>query len=555
MNPAGLLPKNECFLLRQLLPEGGGNRMSSALSVRRTAALGDVLSSTVVVDRLRELGFEISFQTHPHCAPLLRYVPGINHVAGTNGYCHVNLDGAYERHPHRRTLHFNDAWFFAAANALSSLSVDLGKALNARPRLKVSKEQRAIARAKWVDAPRPIILICPGSQYYRVRTVPDRVWQAAAKEFPGTTYWIGLSPAPPGIKDLEVRSIDSLVSTIAAADMLVTTDTGPMHIAAALDTRVLVIGQSSDPALHLTDQNDWQAIYPDLDCLNCQENLCPKDQYLPPCQAIDPAQISQTVRDSFKPSVSAVIPIYQPETELLNACLEAVLPQVDEIIITKEALGKVPPGTITNPRIRHVTHPGHRIGFGRNVNFGFRHTHGEQVLVLNDDVILDHDAVVELQNLAGDGVGIIGQFLKYPDGRIYHAGKPRAANGGIGFPHIDLGKYLPSITQPCEMENTNGASILVNRKAFYEVGGFDERFLFYAEDDDLAMRMRKNGWQVWYQPNAQGTHHEHAETKKMSDMHSIMAESNRLFGTLWGEYFRHNAKNPGLGNFGYLKAS
>src|SRR5881394_877974 len=364
---------------------------------------------------------------------------------------------------------------------------------------------------------------------------------------------MGLRDAPSGFVDLKLRSLNTLIPWLACADLLVTVDTGPMHIASALEVRVLAISQSSSPELHLTDQVDFDTLAPPLDCLNCQANVCPKSQYSPPCQEIDPDQLSYKINHiTHGVGVSAVIPIYRPDAIMLNRCLDHVLPQVSEVIVTKEAGGIVPPGTVADPKIKHVTHRQGNIGFGRNVNFGFRHTNNPYVLVLNDDVYLSPNAVEKLMEVMGPKVGIVGHLTWYPNGTIYHAGKPRATGGGIGFPHIDHRGYIPTITEPKQMENTNGASILVRRKAFYDAGGFDERFVFYAEDDDICMRMRKSGWQVWYTPYATGIHDEHAETKKRPDMMQIMQQSNALFGQLWGEYFRHNRNNPGLGDFRYL---
>lgn len=543
--------RDQCWMFREVASRGGGGNILSSgeIVVRRKAALGDVLSATVIAQRLADMDFQVAFQTHPHCAALLKYVPCIKSVTAPEGHAHIDLDGAYESHPFRRARHFHQIWFEVATRSAKFISLDLGTPANARPRLYLRAQQREVAKALYCDWPRPVVLICPKSQYYNTRSVPDRIWEAAAGLIDGTVGWLGLDPAPGNTRDLKVRTVDSLIHAISAADLIITTDTGPMHISAALNVKTLVLGQSSDPVLHLTDQQDWQAIYPKLDCLNCQENKCPKNYYMPPCQEFNPNTIAAKANQMLrKTRVSAVVPIYKPDKAMLDRCLEALRPQVDEIVLTMES-GGVCPGY----KDLLVTKPEAGIGFGRNVNFGVRHTSGDLVLILNDDVYLEPDAVAKMKAVMGPSVGIVGQFLKYPDGRIYHAGKPRAPGGGIGFPHVDLGKYLPSITQPCEMENTNGASILVRREAFYDIGGYDERFLFYAEDDDLCMRMRKHGWKVWYQPDARGIHEEHRETSKLPDRDKIMHQSNRLFGQLWGRYFYHNRDNRGLGNFNYCR--
>ena len=537
--------------------EGGGNAVSpQRIIVRRNAALGDVVSATVIADKLKEKGYHVEFQSHASAHPVLQRAPAVGFISEPHGYTHVDLDGAYEKNVERRRLHFNDMWFARANQNLHPYGIDLGRPINARPRLVLSPDERAIGLAKFTDYPKPWIFVCPYSQYYNVRSVPDGIWQGVAKQIKGTLFWMGLRDAPAGFVDLKLRSLNTLIPWLACADLLVTVDTGPMHIAAALGVRVLALYQSSSPELHLTDQVDFDVLFPEgnLDCLNCQQNVCPKSQYTPPCQSFDPDKIATTVTAIFSDcSVSAVIPIYQPDVQMLNKCIQSVEHQVDEIVLTMEQGGVIPSGTLTSGKIRSVRHSGSNIGFGRNVNFGLRHTKNPFVLVLNDDVYLAPNAVEKMLEVMKPKVGIVGHLTWYPNGTIYHAGKPRAAGGGIGFPHIDHRGYIPTITEPREMENTNGASILVRRKAFYDIGGFDERFLFYAEDDDLAMRVRRAGWQVWYTPYATGIHDEHAETRKRPDMMKIMQESNALFGQLWGEYFRWNRNNPGLGNFDYGK--
>lgn len=249
--------------------------------------------------------------------------------------------------------------------------------------------------------------------------------------------------------------------------------------------------------------------------------------------------------------ISAIVPIYKPGMGMLNRCLFAVLPQVFEVIVTRERSGVLPHGYLENKKINYVVKDADRIGFGANVNYGASHATGDYLLILNDDVYLSADAVEKMLEVmkAQPHVGIVGMLTRYPDGSIYHAGKIRRTDGQVGHPHMDFRKYEETIKEPMEMENTNGACILVRRKAFEEVKGFDEHYKFYCEDDDLCMRLRQAGWSVWYTPLATGEHDYHGETSKMSDRWEIMKQSNQLFQTRWKWYFDLNRGNPGLGVF------
>lgn len=554
---------SDCFMIRTDVNQGGNaaHLNGSDLIIQRIAAFGDVVASTIVVDKLHDLGFSVGFASHPSMFPILKRHPRINNVLEANRIApHIRLDGAYEKSPYRRTVHFYELFIRTANEQLASRGINIGKALNCRPRLYVHPKATEILRKRLASYPKPWIFICPRSDSYRARQIPDHIWEKAASKMPGTKFWIARGQAPKGIVNLQVGGMDDIINFLTLADLLVTVDTGPMHIANAIGKKVLAICQSSNPELHLSDQTDFFTIAPKLDCLNCQENTCPLNAFLPPCQTVDPELISAWTADRLRSmlteEISAVIPIFRPDASMLNRCLEAVLPQVSEIVVTRERGGIVPRGTISDPKIRHVVKPAEKIGFGRNVNFGFRHTKGKYVLVLNDDVYLAPDAVAHMMDVMKPDVGIVGMLLRYPDGTIYHAGKLRQpGSGGIGFPHVDLRKTEPTIKTPMEMENTNGASFLIRRDAFYDAGGYDEEFQFYAEDDDLCMKIRLAGWKLMYTPFATGIHDEHRETRKIKDINFIMRQSNQRFGQKWGTYFKHNANNPGLGNFNYLKTN
>jgi len=51
-----------------------------------------------------------------------------------------------------------------------------------------------------------------------------------------------------------------------------------------------------------------------------------------------------------------------------------------------------------------------------------------------------------------------------------------------------------------------GASMIVRRDAWVNVGGFDEDFFLYGEEQDLCLRLRKAGWRVGYVPDASVLH-------------------------------------------------
>lgn len=527
------------------------------ITVRRNAAVGDVVAATVVADRLDEMGYAVNFQAHIDMHCVLRRHPHVSQISTTGGFCHVNLDGAYEQNGARRRLHFSKMFFDRANEQLMSRGINLGPPTNCRARLRLPRHELEAGKARLAQYPRPWVFVCPRSNSYACRQVPDWIWEAAAPDIMGTKFWMGTTAAPKGFVDLQLRHLDNVIVWLSAADLLITVDTGPLHLAAAMGVPILALSQSSSPELHLSDQADFFCIEPQgLDCLNCQQNLCPKDQFLPPCQKFDPHQIAHWANrrlHTFEPgSVSAVIATYRAEVGKLNHCIEAILPQVREVIVTRDATGTFPAGAIQDPRIRYVVKQENRIGYGRNANYGVRHSNGHWLLLLNDDCYLNEHAVARMLDVAKTHpkTGIVSPLLRYPDGSIYHAGKVRSP-GVRGWGHIDHRKFEPTFKDVTWQENTCGCALLVLRKAFYDANGFDEDFFVYAEDDSFCLSVRRAGYDIFFTPHASGIHDEGQSTKQIGDILRIMNESNALFDRKWGRYLTANA-NKVPGDFTYL---
>ena len=53
---------------------------------------------------------------------------------------------------------------------------------------------------------------------------------------------------------------------------------------------------------------------------------------------------------------------------------------------------------------------------------------------------------------------------------------------------------------PLETDWVSGTGLLVRKSSFFQIGGFDEKFFMYFEDQDLCLRMKKAGHQVFFLP-------------------------------------------------------
>lgn len=540
-------------MIQQQLPQGrngggggGGDLVAlteSSIVVRRTAAIGDSLCATVVADRLIDLGYTVDFQAHTSMHCVLRRHHRLNSVMAPGTFCHVDLDQSYERDPQRRIKHFHVMFFEAAQRQLLARGVMLGQPTNCTPTIHEHPTLMAAARANFAPYPKPWIFVCPRSDSYNVRQVPDGIWEMAASEMQGTKFWLGRYPAPKNFIDLKCQHFDNVISYLSVADLLVSVDTGPMHVAAALGIPIVAIGQSSSPELHLSDQRDFITIEPKLQCLNCQANVCPVNQWHPPCQSVSPEFIAAWTNAKLRiydpTTVSAVIPILRPPADRLNRCLNSILDQVMEIVVSVDGAGRIPEGALRHQKIRYVTCRQKDCGYAKNVNFGARHTTGHWLYLLNDDAYPAPDAVKHLLACGGPDVGVVGHLLRFPDGTIQHGGKFREP-GMRGWGHYDGGKRDSSVHTPIVVENVTGASILVRRSAFYKVKANDEDFPFYSVDDALCLSMRQAGYKIIFTPFAEAIHEQAATTSKDQRIVQWVKEGNAMMEKKWGWYYDQN---------------
>ncbi len=159
------------------------------------------------------------------------------------------------------------------------------------------------------------------------------------------------------------------------------------------------------------------------------------------------------------------------------------------------------------PAVR-LTRSDDRLSFAAACNQGTSAGEGEVVVLLNNDVYCRPDwlerLVAPLE--AQPELGSVGCLLVQPGEQLIDsvglcadptlAGFPRLA----GLPVARAGDARPALAGPA------GAAGAYRRIAWEQVGGLDEAIFAYAEDLDLALRLRGAGWRAAVAPEAVGMH-------------------------------------------------
>lgn len=147
-------------------------------------------------------------------------------------------------------------------------------------------------------------------------------------------------------------------------------------------------------------------------------------------------------------------------------------------------------------------------------NFGIKHSTGEIVLLLNNDVeIINEDWLSNMLELAQrEDVGAVGAKLYYPDDTIQHAGVILGLGGVAGHSHKyykgTSSGYCSRLKVVQNLTASTAACLMMRREVFEAVGGFDENFKVAFNDIDLCMKIRQKKKLIVWTPFAELYHYE-----------------------------------------------
>jgi GT2 family glycosyltransferase/2-polyprenyl-3-methyl-5-hydroxy-6-metoxy-1,4-benzoquinol methylase len=238
-------------------------------------------------------------------------------------------------------------------------------------------------------------------------------------------------------------------------------------------------------------------------------------------EVLSPGRYRARYKIQKSPLVSIIIPT-KDQVRLLHQCVASIEEKTSyhpyEIIIIDNH--SIDAETIhyldaLSDKHRVLRYP-QPFNFSAINNFGADQAKGEYLLFLNDDtqVISGEWLTALVEQAQRPEVGAVGAKLLYPDNRIQHAGVTVGIFGGAGHAFRKLPNNrtayfgLADLTRNCSA--VTAACMIVPRKVFNEVGGFDEELKVVYNDVDLCLRIRKQGYLILYTPFAVLYHFESA---------------------------------------------
>lgn len=212
------------------------------------------------------------------------------------------------------------------------------------------------------------------------------------------------------------------------------------------------------------------------------------------------------------PRCSIVIPVHD-RAGLTRRCLDAILahpPRATfEIVVVDDASDDETPALLAAaPAPVRSLRRHQNGGFATACNDGAAAARGELLVFLNNDTEPRAgwlDALVAHAD-RHPAAGAVGARLLFPDGTVQHAGVVVCQDGRPRHLYAGFPAEHPAVTRPRELQAVTAACMLVRRRAFEDVRGFDPAFRNSLEDVDLCLRLRADGLEVHYCPESVVTH-------------------------------------------------
>ena len=181
-----------------------------------------------------------------------------------------------------------------------------------QPRLQTSEEQRQrILNKLGLTTTQPVAIFCPGAEYGPSKRWPIPYFAELAQHLRDKGYSVWLVGSA---KDKEIgekiialgneacrnlcgaTDIAEAIALLSCADLVVSNDSGLMHIAAALDRPMLALYGSSSPQFTPPLSDQAHVLKLDLPCSPCFKRVCPHGHFNCMMQ-LTPQQVMQHIND------------------------------------------------------------------------------------------------------------------------------------------------------------------------------------------------------------------------------------------------------------------
>ena len=164
------------------------------------------------------------------------------------------------------------------------------------------------------------------------------------------------------------------------------------------------------------------------------------------------------------------------------------------------------------------------LGFAKGCNLGAKSAKGEYLLFLNSDTQIKDQGFLKMLDFfkKNENIGILGAKLKNIDG----TSQPSAGNFynlfNLFFMSLGVERFGFLRESPNEVKKVDwvsGASLMIRRKFFEKIGGFEKDLFMYWEDIEICYKAKEKGFLTYFYP-------------EITLFHKELGSGNRSFAIL-----------------------
>ncbi|RMA93314.1 glycosyltransferase family 2 protein [Hydrogenothermus marinus] len=192
---------------------------------------------------------------------------------------------------------------------------------------------------------------------------------------------------------------------------------------------------------------------------------------------------------------------------------------------------------LNSPNFKYIYNT-KNLGFGKANNIGFKYSKGKYIYILNNDTLLNTKnitKIIENKFNKFPEVGILATKVLYPDGTLQPNVQSFSNLWTVTLRLLKVGQlvrnnkfalnlfrwfpikpnfikvYLENFDKEKKeglIDWASGCSLIFRREVYEELGGFDENFFMYTEDEEICYRAKLKGYKILYTPDIVITHFE-----------------------------------------------
>jgi GT2 family glycosyltransferase/tetratricopeptide (TPR) repeat protein len=235
------------------------------------------------------------------------------------------------------------------------------------------------------------------------------------------------------------------------------------------------------------------------------------------------------------PNVGIVIPVYN-NLDITRTCWTSIRKNTavpHQVVVVDNGSTEDIAYEADQNNIQVVRHP-HNAGFAAACNSGIRATHGDYVVILNNDTIVTPGWLGRmLGHMESDpAVGLVGPSTNFAASEQQIEAEYRTEKELYDFSERI---YRSNKRAGVEVGKLVGVCLLIRRSVLEEIGLFDTRFgIGNFEDDDLCLRARLAGHRLVWAKDV-FIHHRGSKTFEAMDLDyaALMEENRKKFAAKW----------------------